>query len=1179
MDTTQNFSCFLIGEGTLLIRCAEILVNRGHAISGIISSDRKVHNWAQERNLSLIDLETGDIVRFLSQQPFDYLFSIVNPLILSKQVLELPHRGAINYHDAPLPKYAGNYATSWAIMQGEREHGITWHAMTDLADAGEIFKQRFFKINDNETAFSLNTKCYDAAVSSFSELIDDIASRNVSVKRQNLNERSFYPLYKRPSSGCVLCWSHSAREILDFVRALSFGRYDNPLGLPKLAVGMDFVIVQEIEGTDRSSANLPGTITRIDPCFVNIATGDSEVMLKKLLTIDGQPLLISDFVKMFGLYEGYRFKELDQEVAARITTYNTSACRYEEFWKKYLGTLEKATLPYVQQHAPSIQAEQHLHVSMPVPQEVINHLVEYHETWPVEDFLLAAFVAYLARLGGAWSFDLGYRDVELKLELASLEGMFSAYAFLHVDIEPSQSFEEVFHTVGEQVKQTKKRKMYARDIIARFPNLQWEAKLQGVYQPSILVERLETLDHYQLPQGVELAFIILEGGRECFWVYNTEVLHAENVGKMQRELITFIQESIADSHALVSNLPLVTEQERHQLLEEWNATQADYPREQCVHELFEEQVQRTPEAVAVIFEGAQLTYQELNQQANQLAHYLQQQGVGSETLVGLCVERTLEMVIGLLGILKAGGAYVPLDPTYPAERLAFMLEDAQVSMLVTQRSVLTQILHPGTRTICLDTNERELASQSTENLAKTATSNMLAYVIYTSGSTGRPKGVQIPHRAVVNFLLSMRRQPGLKAEDTLLSVTTLSFDIAALEIFLPLITGARLVIASQEVVTSGTALAETVARTGTTVMQATPVTWRILLASGWQGDKGLKVLCGGEALPLDLAHQLLSKVASLYNMYGPTETTVWSSVYEIKPHHSLISIGRPIANTQIYLLDEHLQLVPVGAPGELYIGGDGLARGYLHRPELTEERFVHHPFSTQPEARIYRTGDLARYRTDGTIELIGRIDHQVKIRGFRIELGEIEAILRHHPQVREAAVMAQEDTPGKRLVAYLVAVQESLSLPKASELRHFLATKLPEYMLPSAFVFLEAFPLTSNGKLDRHALTALPLEQTEQNENYAAPGTSVEEILAQVWTQVLGLKQVGIYDNFFDLGGHSLLATRIIARLNSTLGIKLSFSNLFKSPTIAELATVIEERLLSEIEELAEEEVERLIGR
>ncbi len=328
---------------------------------------------------------------------------------------------------------------------------------------------------------------------------------------------------------------------------------------------------------------------------------------------------------------------------------------------------------------------------------------------------MAAFVAYLARLEEAWSFDLGYRDAELKLELAGLEGMFSAYAFLHVDIEPDQTFTEVFHTVGEQVKQAKKRKTYARDIVARFPNLQWEAKLQGAYQSSILVERLATFDHYQLPQGIELAFIILEGGRECLWVYNTEVLPVEIIEKMQHELITFIQGSIADSHALISNLPLVTEKERHQLLEEWNATQADYPRDQCVHELFEEQVQRTPEAIAVVLEGVQLTYQELNQRANQLAHYLQQQGVGPEVLVGLCLERSLEMIVGILGVLKAGGAYVPLDPATPPQRFAFVLQDSQMAVLLTQKSLLERLPESHPPVVCLDTDWQVISQHSQVN--------------------------------------------------------------------------------------------------------------------------------------------------------------------------------------------------------------------------------------------------------------------------------------------------------------------------------------------------------------------------------------------------------------------------------------------------------------------------------
>ncbi len=1174
MDTTQNFSCFLIGEGTLLIRCAEILVNRGHAVNGIISSNRNVHSWAQEQNLPLIDPKIADIVRFLSRQPFDYLFSICNPLILSKQVLELPRCAAINYHDAPLPKYAGSYATSWAIMQGEREHGITWHAMTDLTDAGAIFKQHFFKIAANETTFSLDARCYDAAVSSFSELVDDIASGNVSAKQQNLNERSFYPLYKRPSSGCVISWSRSNHEILDFVRALHFGRYDNPLGLPKLAVGTDFVIVQEIDGTDALSADPPGTITRIDPYFVSVATGDGEVILSKLLTIDGQPLPLSDFVKTFGLYEGYHFKELDQEAAARITTYNASACRYEQFWKKYLGTLEKATLPYAQRQAPTIQAEQHLHASMPIPQEVIHHFVECHETWPVEDFLLVAFVAYLARLGDVWSFDLAYRDAELKLELAGLEGMFSAYAFLHVDIEPDQPFEQVFYTVGEQVQCTKKRKTYAHDIIARFPNLQWEAKLQGAYQPSILVERLETLDHYQVPQGIELAFIILEGGRECFWVYNTKVLHAENIAKMQHELITFIQGSIAASQTSVSNLSLVTAKERHQLLEEWNATQADYPSDQCVHELFEEQAQRTPEAIAIVLEGAQLTYQELNQQANQLAHHLQQLGVGPEVLVGLCLERSLEVIVGILGVLKAGGAYVPLDPDTPPERFAFVLQDSQMALLLTQKSLLERLPECHLSVVCLDADWQVISQHSQATPPRQGTSQNLAYVIYTSGSTGQPKGVLIEHRSIMAHCWSIIHEYELSAADRILQFHAFTFDPSVEQILATLVVGATLVLRGAEIWSPGELL-DKIKQYQLTVLSVPSAYWQQALQE-WvrhpQQLLGLSlkfVMVGGERfLPevVQLWRRTPLSSMRLLNVYGPTETTIAATFYDIAYDQEegqtveSIPIGRPLANRTIYILDRTGSPVPIGVAGELYIGGVGVARGYLNRSDLTTERFIPDPFSETPDARLYRTGDIARYREDGNIEFLGRVDDQVKIRGYRIELGEIEAALSGHPAVRQSVVMAREDTPGdKYLVAYLVLhTKESV---KPADLKRYMAQLVPAYMVPSAFVLLQTFPLMTTGKVDRHALPAPDFSSRAIKEDFVTPKHMLHFQLIALWEDLLNVHPIGIRDNFFNIGGHSLLAVLLLERIEQVLQQKLQFNTLFANPTIEGLAEVLQAKV------------------
>jgi amino acid adenylation domain-containing protein/thioester reductase-like protein len=447
-----------------------------------------------------------------------------------------------------------------------------------------------------------------------------------------------------------------------------------------------------------------------------------------------------------------------------------------------------------------------------------------------------------------------------------------------------------------------------------------------------------------------------------------------------------------------------------------------------IHQLVELQVLKTPDAVAVVFENQQLTYRELNERANQLAHYLQTLGVKPEVLVGICVDRSLEMIVGLLGILKAGGAYVPLDPSYPQERLAFMLEDSQLSVLLTEQNQLHKLPQHSARIVNLGTDWQAIAQHSKENIDSGVNAENLAYTIYTSGSTGKPKGVQIVHHAVVNFLISMREEPGLTHHDVLLAITTISFDIAALEIYLPLIVGARIVLVSREVAADGMQLSTILAKSDITVLQATPATWQLLLNAGWKGHKQLKMLCGGEAMTRPLADQLLEKGGSLWNMYGPTETTIWSAVCQVESGTDSISIGHPIANTQIYLLEERsrrkedvLKPVPVGVPGEIYIGGDGVARGYLNRPELNSERFIEISFSDRPEERLYKTGDLARYCLDGTIEFIGRIDHQVKIRGYRVELGAVEAALSQHSEVREAAVIAKEDASGNnRLVAYIV---------------------------------------------------------------------------------------------------------------------------------------------------------------
>ena len=547
-----------------------------------------------------------------------------------------------------------------------------------------------------------------------------------------------------------------------------------------------------------------------------------------------------------------------------------------------------------------------------------------------------------------------------------------------------------------------------------------------------------------------------------------------------------------------------------------------------------------------------MTYAQLNIRANKIAHWLQEHGVEPDKLVGLCLERSPNAIAAILGILKAGGAYLPLDPGFPRERLAQILEDSQPEVMITEPSAMSMASPCVKHTLMMGTSELEFPIR--ENPDSDVQLHNLAYVIFTSGSTGRPKGVQIEHRALINFLESMAREPGLVAEDILLAVTTLSFDIAGLEIFLPLITGAQVVIAERDVVSDGMALRRLLETSKATVMQATPITWRMLLESGWQGSERLKILCGGEAMPFELARELILRCSSLWNLYGPTETTIWSTLTRVSSPEPRIPIGKPLANTQVYIVDHQLRPVPAGVTGELLIGGDGLARGYLNRPELTAERFISNPFVDDKAARVFKTGDLCQWRTDGTIDCLGRNDRQVKIRGHRVELGDIEIALDGHPRVKQSAAKVVEGAGGeKTLIGYVVANQV-----QPRELRAYLAERLPEYMLPSLYVSLTELPLTPNRKVDRNLLPIPNHTNIMAGErNHTTPRYGVEKKLSEIAAQLLGLEHVAGGDNFFLIGGHSLFCTQLIARIQEHFGVTLSFRSVFESPTPAQLAQQI----------------------
>ena len=649
------------------------------------------------------------------------------------------------------------------------------------------------------------------------------------------------------------------------------------------------------------------------------------------------------------------------------------------------------------------------------------------------------------------------------------------------------------------------------------------------------------LEVYEQPAGYVLNF-----------KYDPELFALSSIERMSAHYLALLSAVLENPQLALGSYSLLTGAERRTILADWNGTRADYPELQCVHQLFEQQAARTPDAIALRFKDSALSYRDLNAKSESVARRLQAQGVGPNQLVGICVERSLDLVVGLLGILKAGGAYVPLDPGYPASRLQYMLEDSRAPLILTQRALLgglLPLLPTGTKAVVIDEAGAQtsgLASPAAQRDQAVTTAD-LAYVIYTSGSTGNPKGVMIGHKGLTNFLTSMARCPGLTAQDRLLAVTTLSFDIAALEIFLPLIRGAQCVIASAETARDAEKLKTELKRNAATIMQATPVTWTMLFQSGWRNDEKLRILCGGEALPEALKQKIIATGSEAWNLFGPTETTIWSTVGRITAAPT--SIGTPIANTQVYVLDSRLQPVPAMVPGDLHIGGDGLAKGYLNRPEMTAERFIDNPFV--PNTRLYKTGDLARWRDDGQLEYLGRIDTQVKVRGYRIEIQEVEAKLAEHAGVRDCAVVLHDDGTHKQLVAHVIG-DEALF----GELRTFLKGRLPEYMVPARFVKIDAFPMTPNGKLDRKALAQrrLPVTKTRvgavRNPSSETCRAEIEHRVAAIWRESLQIDDFGLDDGFFDVGGDSLRALTVAQRISQSFGCEFGVTAMFRHATV-----------------------------
>ena len=873
--------CFLIGQGTLMIRCAQVILRRGHTICGVVTSDPAVRRWADEAGLARI----GRITDLLTEprRVFDYLFSIVNGEILTDQILRLPRRYAINYHDAVLPRYAGTHATSWALLNGETTHGITWHVMSGKVDGGDILKQRSFPVADGETACTLNAKCYEAAFQAFEELLEDIESGRLSLARQALEHRMYFAKHKRPEAGGVICWRRPAKEIDALVRGLQFGSYPNSLGVPKIGIDGRFVIVSNSAVVTDASLAAPGSITGLSADSMRVATDRGEIVVGNVFTIDGEPMMVPQFADLYGLREGFCFPDAAPGFLERSALCSEKLERHETFWVERLSDLRPAILPYaVRNPRGNRRATDTVSLRVRIPETFVENWRRTHPQSRTVHSVLAAYAVFLARMTETSTFDLAFRDHKIHGELDGLQELFAPFVPFRVDLPDSGNFADAVASIEAEARRISLRGTYPRDLLHRYP------ELRGVVSGNTLAVSVRAVPPGgsqidQMDGRRSLSLTIPETGAACEWTFNADLVCPDLAREFSRKFVTFCENAARDFDQPLGAIPLLNAEDRDKIVTGWNRTERDYPRKRCIHELFEAQAAAAPDAIAVVYCGETITYRELNDRANQIARDLRSMGVQPETIVAICVARSIDMVAGLLGILKTGAAYLALDPRLPPERMSFMLADSHTGFAVTRRQDSTGLSPAGLRIVYTDDAPR---ASETANLCSGTTGENLAYVIYTSGSTGAPKGTLIPHRGAINWLTWMEETFQISNADRVLMKAPLTFDVSVWECFLPLITGGTAVLAEAGRDYDAPYLGRLLVTEEVTMAQFVPSVLSALLESEALADarKLRHVMCGGEVMSANLQRRFFAQCsASLCNSYGPTEASIGITMWACQP--------------------------------------------------------------------------------------------------------------------------------------------------------------------------------------------------------------------------------------------------------------------------------------------------------
>ena len=1154
---SSTFSCIVIGRGAIATRCLEKMSARGVDVLGVFSADGSLVPFTGRAGWRHFE-DRKACVEALTTERFDHLFSIDNGWILPAEVIATPLRSAINFHDGPLPAYAGLHVTSWALLNGETTHGVTWHEIDDGVDTGAILEQRSVPIEPDDTSFTLNARCFDVALVAFDALLARLLDGAVERRPQATTERSYFGRRARPDAAGVLTFAASAAVLDQTVRALEFGPTRNPLGLAKVRVGERFVCPTRSVVQSGRLATRAGEVVGIDGSNVWIGTATTDIVLSGWKTLNGELVRADDVAALFGPAVGTCLAEVGASERASLSKLDREVCVHEPFFAEMLADLAPVAHPYAA--VASGCTSRHM-LGLP---DAGERLID---AWEHRDWVVAVFAAYALRISDRAVADVGLDVGKLP---ASAAGLFAHVLPLRLTAAPEQGFESFAVDVSSAVTDLVSKRSFAMDLVAREPSLRALgpshlpivirlAASPAALSGSLSATRADTSGDVR-PQ---LAFVAFDDGSAPELVSDAD-LDPSQVAAIQDHLRTISAATIEEPRMLVRSLPLLTETQRQTILHEWNDTHEAFP-DSSIHELIRRQAERMPDAFAVRFGARSLTYRELMAAVENVATRLRGCGVEPGDVVAVSLPRSAEVVIAMLGVLEAGAAYLPVDPSYPPGRVATMIEHGRASAVVTNRQLRDSLFAAGPAlAILIDGTDPERTPRPTSE--RNSTTEDLAYVIFTSGSTGTPKGVEICHRGLVNHGLAIARNYGLGPGDRLLCSASIAFDVAGEQIYPALLVGAEVVVRPEDLFDSFSRFDTFIRDEAITAMVLPTAFWhewvRHLERTGTALPPLLRsVSTGTEKV---LASHLASWLAMsgdrvrFFQGYGPTEATITCTMYAC-PVESQgaapfdaghdVPIGRPLPNTTIHILDSELQPVPIGVDGEIHVGGVGLARGYRGDPVLTADRFIADPFVEG--SRLYRTGDLGQYTPDGQIIYRGRRDSQIKIRGYRVELGEVESVLRSVPGVEEAVVIVDENAGQRRLLGYVVSAADVDPAVIDAHVR----AHLPDSMVPAAVVQLRSLPTTTNQKVDRSALPR-PIRTGAAGR---APRNATEKRLQQLWARALGraLDDVGTEDDFFELGADSLGAVAMLSEVEDLFERAVLLSAFVRTPTILALAAAI----------------------